>query len=86
VRMHNNGGQSYFVATDHPDPEFVHPPELDQVYPFVQTEVTATFANVVEPSPDRGRVLTDDFNPVEFYDAQNREDLRRQIVQLVRQL
>ena len=86
VRMHNDGGQSYFVATDHPDPEFVHPPELDQVYPSVQTKVEATFANVVEPSPDHGRVLTDDFNPVEFYDAQNREAMRRQLVLIIRQL
>jgi len=86
VRMYNDGDQSYFVATDHPDPEFVHPPELDRVHPSVQTEVETTFANVVEPSPNHGQVLTDDFNPVEFYDAQNREALRRQLVLIVRQL
>ena len=84
--MYGDGEQSYFVATDRPHPEFVHPPEFDGVYPAVKTEVETTFANVVEPSPDHGRVLTDDFNPVEFYDAKNREDLRRQFISIVRQL
>jgi hypothetical protein len=31
-------------------------------------------------------VLTDDFNPVEFYDARNREKLRRQLALSVREL
>ena len=26
-----------------------------------------------------GRVLTDDYNPAEFYDARNREDVRRRL-------
>jgi predicted membrane-bound spermidine synthase len=77
VRMHNDGAQSYYVATDRPGPEFVRPPELDRVRPNVQAQVKAAFANVVEPSPGHGRVLTDDYNPVEFYDARNREELRR---------
>ena len=29
---------------------------------------------------EHGRVLTDDFNPVEYYDARNREELRRYMV------
>ena len=28
-------------------------------------------------NPQHGIVLTDDYNPVEFYDAANREDIRR---------
>ncbi len=35
VRMHNDGGQTYFVATDHAEPRFVHPPEPDLVHPAV---------------------------------------------------
>lgn len=79
VRMHGDGEQSYFVATDHPIPEFVPPPGLDQVLPTLRAGIEAAFANVVEPLPGDGRVLTDDFNPVEFYDARNREAIRRQI-------
>lgn len=80
VRLHSDGGQSYLVATDRSEPEFVHPPELDGVYPDVRSLVEAAFAKVVETPPDHGRVLTDDFNPIEFYDARNREALRRQFV------
>ena len=29
--------------------------------------------------PEHGRVLTDDFNPVEFYDVRNRERIRRDL-------
>ena len=86
VRMHSDGDQSYFVATDRPGPEFVRPPELDQVHPAVKTEVEAAYANVVEPLPGNGRVLTDDFNPVEFYDARNREAMHRQFALIMRKL
>jgi spermidine synthase len=77
VYMHGNGDQSYFVATDRAGPEFLHPPEPDRAHPAVRADVALTFANILQPLPADGRVLTDDFNPVEFYDAQNREALRR---------
>jgi len=30
--------------------------------------------------PASGMVLTDDYNPVEFYDARNREEIRKRLV------
>jgi hypothetical protein len=33
----------------------------------------------VDTAPDSGRVLTDDYNPAEFYDARNREETRRKL-------
>ena len=36
-----------------------------------------------EFDPQQGRILRDDFNPVEFYDARNREDNRRNLVDLL---
>jgi predicted membrane-bound spermidine synthase len=86
VYMHNDGLQSYLVATDRPGPEFVRPSEWVQVHPKIRAEVEAAFTNVVESSPDHGRVLTDDYNPVEFYDARNREELRRDIALSMRNL
>jgi predicted membrane-bound spermidine synthase len=77
VRLHAADDQGYFVATDRPEPGFVRPPEWDQVHPLVLSSLQAVFATIVETPPDHGRVLTDDFNPVEFYDAQNREAMRR---------
>ena len=35
------------------------------------------FESLREPNPRHGQILTDDYNPVEFYDAANRENLRR---------
>jgi len=32
---------------------------------------------VVHPDPQSGIVLTDDYNPVEYYDAANREEYRK---------
>jgi hypothetical protein len=38
------------------------------------------------PDPNAGIVLTDDFNPVEFYDAANREQHRRALALSIRDL
>ena len=36
-----------------------------------------------EFDPQQGRILRDDFNPVEFYDARNREENRRHLIQML---
>jgi len=38
-----------------------------------------------ETDPRHGRVLTDDYNPVEFYDAAHREQTRRWLAQAMRE-
>jgi predicted membrane-bound spermidine synthase len=86
VRIHNGGSQNYFVATDRPEPGFVRPPEMDRIHPGLRAEAGAVFARVVSTPPDHGLVLTDDFNPAEFYDAQNREATRRNQVERVRRM
>jgi hypothetical protein len=45
----------------------------------VAGQVAAAFKGVVQADTNHGRVLTDDFNPVEYYDAANREKFRRQL-------
>ena len=79
LRLHGDEGQIYLVATDHPEPSFVHKPELDHVHPFVRLKTALAFANVVTTTADHGRVLRDDFNPVEYFDAHNRENIRRRL-------
>ena len=87
VRAHTSGdGGIFFVASDRPSLEFVHPPDLANVHPEVLEETRATYAGVVDTLPDHGRVLTDDYNPVEFYDARNREDLRRRLAMSARRM
>lgn len=78
VRIHSNrGGNVLFVAGDRPRLEFVRTPELAHVHSSVRWLVEAAYASVMEVNPEHGIVLTDDFNPVEFYDARNRENIRK---------
>jgi spermidine synthase len=79
VRIHNDGhgGNVFVVASMQPDLKPGREPNLDTVHPYVRQSVRATFASLVETHPDHGMVLTDDHNPLEFYDAANRESLRR---------
>ena len=87
VRTHTSGdGGIFFVASDRPRLEFVRAPDLADVHPEVLRDAEATYAGVVEPSPDHGRVLTDDYNPAEFFDAANREDFRRRLAMAAREM
>ena len=80
VRMHTGGdGGMFFAATDRLDPGFVHPPDLAGIHPHALQETRATYDNIVDLPTDRGRVLTDNYNPAEFYDARNREEIRRRL-------
>lgn len=78
VRIHDsNRGNVFMVASD-TDPLVLTPPEnLDYVHPSNLAETRRTFVTVVTSDPSHGRVLTDDYNPVDFYDAKNRETFRR---------
>ena len=84
VRMHSDNAQNYFVATDRPNPTFVRPPDLERIHPVLRATAGAVFAHIITTPPDHGLVLTDDFNPIEFYDAQNREATRRNQVERAR--
>ena len=52
-------------------------PDYAAMHPAVSEQVRDAFRTLRETDPTHGRVLTDDFNPVEFYDAKNRENIRR---------
>jgi len=86
VRIHSDGDQNYFVATDRPEPEFVRRPEWQGFHPAVRFGAESVFSRVVNTATEDGRVLTDDFNPAEYYDAQNREETRRNQVQRARRM
>jgi spermidine synthase len=87
VRLHTSGdGGIFFVASDRPALDFVHAPDLANVHPYVLHDTEATYAGDKDTLPEDGRVLTDDYNPAEFYDARNREDLRRRLAMAAREL
>jgi spermidine synthase len=82
VRIHSRGGgrgNTLFVASSQTNLRILKPPDLSTVHRSSVDDVQAAFEGVRETDPRHGRVLTDDYNPVEFYDASNREFLRRQM-------
>jgi predicted membrane-bound spermidine synthase len=88
VRMHcqSDEGNTFFVASDQRELTILHPPDLSDVHPDCLGPVRAALDGLREPLPGHGRVLTDDYNPVDFYDAANRELNRRRLAMGVRSL
>jgi spermidine synthase len=80
VRIHGTGnGNVFFVASDRTDLRPLREPDFAKVHPSVRRQAVSAYATLLRADPLRGRILTDDFNPVEFYDAANREQIRRQL-------
>ena len=77
----NNGpGNVYFVAFDGPEPKSAAPFDWSEVDGRCLAQVQSVLADRSTVDPGAGLVLTDDYNPVEFYDAANRESVRRSLV------
>jgi len=86
VRIHNaGGGNTLFVASLQTNLAVLHEPDLARVHPSCRWDVERAMTGLRETDPQRGRVLTDDYNPVEFYDAANREQTRRYLAQAMRE-
>jgi spermidine synthase len=78
LRVHASGnGNIFFVASDREALTLRATPDLNRVPWPVRGEVEQAFATWRTPNPEHGRVLTDDFNPVDYYEAASREQLRR---------
>ncbi len=72
-----HGGNVFYVASPQPALQVLHPPEFSDVHPDALNDVRQAFDQRLEPNPAHGIILRDDYNPVEFYDAANRERFRR---------
>jgi spermidine synthase len=89
VRIHTaTGGNTFYLASNRVPLEMVHTPDTENVHSSVKNLAQMAYAGVIEPGRNyrglvlnmgNGRVLTDDFNPAEFYDARNREENRRRL-------
>jgi spermidine synthase len=77
-------GNVFFVASARSPLEPFRTPDFDAMHPAVRHQARAAWESQYALDPSHGRVLTDDFNPVEFYDAANRERMRRQFAFSVR--
>ena len=80
VRVHTTGeGAFFFVALQEPFSGSIPTPELAGVHPAARQEVITAFSGTAEVPGDAGLVLTDDYNPADYFDASNREILRRRL-------
>jgi spermidine synthase len=87
VLIHASGnGNVFFVASSQPTLTILNEYPVEQAHRAVQPQIQAAFAGIRTTDPAHGRVLTDDFNPVEFYDARNREKMRRDLAMFFRDL
>lgn len=87
VKIHAaGGGNVFFVASDQPELKVRWTPDFEQVHPACRFQAKAAFETLRKVDSSRGRVLTDDHNPLEYYDAANRERVRRDYAQTVRAL
>jgi predicted membrane-bound spermidine synthase len=87
VHIHASGNGNVFFAASQRDlalhlrPNVKFPTESD-----LQSEFQSATSLAPPPDANAGIVLTDDFNPVEFYDAANREQHRRSLALSIRDL
>ena len=80
VRVHGSRtANTLFVASPRPALAMLHDPDFSGVHPQALAEVREAFTGLWEPDPRAGVVLTDDYNPVDYYDAAQREKLRRSL-------
>ena len=80
VRIHASGnGNVFFVATPAKELKQHRTMDFDKMHATVRQQARDALAGIKETDPKSGIVLTDDFNPVEFHDAKNREQFRRQL-------
>lgn len=86
VLIHASGnGNVFFVAGVSENLAVVHPPSFNDVPDFLRPSAQEAFNSVRVTNPAHGRILTDDFNPTEFYDATNREEWRRSMALSMKQ-
>ncbi len=87
VRLHQRaaGGNMFFVASSS---GLVPRRQLDTATmpPDIAHQMAEMLQSVQESNRESGLVLTDDFNPVEFRDAPNREDIRKRLAAFARNL
>ncbi len=80
VRIHASGnGNVFFVATPAKELTQHRTMDFDKMHITVRQQARDALAGIHDTDPKSGIVLTDDFNPVEFHDAKNREQFRRQL-------
>jgi predicted membrane-bound spermidine synthase len=77
VHIHDGTrGNVFFVASRKENLEPHQAMDMTDVHPRILAFVETAWKNKMESNPDSGIILTDDYNPVEYYDANTREEIR----------
>jgi spermidine synthase len=86
VRIHDTrAGSAFFVASNQP----LAPKSeaaLDTIPPAVRWIVRKTLSRIQDAELPGGIVITDDFNPLDFHEARNRQAIRRRILERIQTL
>ena len=87
VRIHSgeDAGNVFFVASA-TELNRWRTPAVDDIYPACKARAELAFARVIGANPEHGIVLTDDYNPVDYHDAANREGVRRNLARSMKDL
>ena len=87
VRIHAAGnGNVFFVGSDQPDLKLLNSPAPESIHSYCRGLTREAFEGIRLTNPKHGMILTDNFNPVDFYDAGNREEFRRRLALSMRDL
>ena len=73
-------GNIFMVAGDREGLALLRAPDFKGVPPVLLAQVQSAYDGVRNQDVRRGDVLTDDYNPVDYYDAGNREKFRHLLV------
>lgn len=85
VKLHTSGsGNVFLIASEQAGLQLRNKLDPQQIHARCRAQVLAAMDREFQTDPQRGIVLTDDFNPVEYYDAANREQTRRQLAASMR--
>jgi spermidine synthase len=85
VRVHHIGtGNVFFVAAPSPLPPLEQRLDVADIHPEPMIWVMRFLERGEEPRFEGGFVLTDDFNPIDYHDAHDRETTRRQLLAAAR--
>jgi spermidine synthase len=80
VRIHAAGnGNVFFVASDRDSLQPLRPFSTAGVPRFLQPLADQAYRSTPRTDPAHGIVLSDNYNPVEVFDATNREEMRKRL-------
>lgn len=79
VKVHATGNGNVFFAASPNQKMSLRRIDTSDAHYEVAVEVRSCLDSTLAVNSSAGQVLTDDFNPVDFYDAANREEHRRRL-------